>query len=43
MVPADTVDPVSLIGSMANSLLHYEGPFESIPAVWTLDSHNNEG
>ena len=42
LVPADAVEPVSLIGSMANSVLAYEGPFDPVPATWTLDADQDK-
>ena len=37
LVPVDAVAPASLVGSMANSVLRYEGPFDPVPAAWSLD------
>lgn len=39
LVPVDTAnEPVTLIGSMANSVLQYDAPFAPIPGAWTLDA-----
>jgi prevent-host-death family protein len=43
LVPADAGEPVSLVGSMAHSVLRYDGPFDPVPAVWTLDTHDDQG
>jgi prevent-host-death family protein len=42
LVPADAGERVSLIGSMANSVLAYEGPFDPVPAFWTLDTDEHK-
>ena len=37
LVPIDTIEPASLVGAMANSVLRYDGPFDPVPATWRLD------
>ena len=37
LVPIDAIEPASLVGSMANSVLRYEGPFDPVPATWSID------
>ena len=37
LVPIDPVEPVSLVGSMASSVLRYDGPFDPVSAAWSLD------
>ena len=43
LIPIDPVDPRSLVGAMANSVLHYAGPFDPVPAAWRLDGREDEG
>ena len=40
LVPFDGVEPQSLVGSMANSVLRFDAPFDPVPAAWSLDAHD---
>ena len=42
LVPMDPVEPASLIGSMANSVLSYDSPYEPVPATWAVDQPDRE-
>jgi prevent-host-death family protein len=42
LVPMDQVVPASLVGSMANSVIAYDSPFEPVPAVWTVDQPHED-
>ena len=42
LVPYDLAEPVSLIGSMANTVIAYDQPFEPVPAVWSVDAGDEE-
>jgi prevent-host-death family protein len=36
LVPYETAEPASLVGSMAKTVLGFDDPFEPVPAVWSL-------
>ena len=38
LVPYDLAEPASLIGSMANTVIAFDQPFDPVPAVWSVDS-----
>ena len=38
LVPLDAPGRVAFLGSMAGSVLAYDGPFAPIPGEWTLDA-----
>jgi prevent-host-death family protein len=37
LVPIDAAEATSLVGSMANTVLRYDGPFDPVPAAWSFD------
>ena len=42
LTPVRPGAPSSPLGSMRDTLLKYEQPFEPIPAVWTVDREEGE-
>jgi prevent-host-death family protein len=38
LVPFETVERHSLVGSMANSVLRFDGPFDPVPAAWSVET-----
>lgn len=41
LVPFDAVEPVSLVGAMAGSVLRFDAPFDPVPAAWSLDPQDD--
>lgn len=37
LVPVATETPVSPLGSMRDTVVSYERPFEPVPATWSMD------
>jgi prevent-host-death family protein len=37
LVPVDTPASASPLGAMRGTVLKYEGPFDPIPATWSID------
>lgn len=37
LVPVEAETPVSPLGSMRDTVVSYERPFEPVPATWSLD------
>ena len=37
LAPIDPTEPVSLLGSMAGSVVTYDGPFDPVPGAWAVD------
>lgn len=37
LVPVDVTAPASPLGCMRGTLLRYDGPFDPVPATWSLD------
>ena len=40
LVPVDAPAPVSPLGVMRGTVLKYDGPFDPIPAAWSLDQQD---
>ena len=42
LVPVDAPAPVSPLGVMRGTLLKYDGPFDPIPAAWSLEQPDSD-
>jgi prevent-host-death family protein len=42
LVPIDAPAPASPLGVMRGTVLRYDGPFDPIPAVWSLDQKDGD-
>jgi prevent-host-death family protein len=42
LAPLDAREPVSLVGSMAGSVLTYDAPFDPVPGAWTVNEPEAE-
>ena len=42
LAPIDPSEPVSLVGSMAHSVLSYEAPFDPVPGTWNVNTPDIE-
>ena len=40
--PVETRSPASLIGCLRGSVLRFEGPFDPVPAAWSIDSRGHD-
>lgn len=42
LVPIEAQVPVSPVGVMRGTVLKYDGPFDPIPAAWSIDRHDSD-